>query len=75
MATNGADLQTAHRLLTPQETARILKVHKGTLARWRMEGRGPKFLKLGEHPLSPVRYRPADIKAFLESAAVESEEQ
>jgi hypothetical protein len=34
-----------------------------TLARWRVEGRGPRFFKLG----SRVRYDRADLDTWLES--------
>jgi len=50
---------------------RVLNVSRGTLSRWRSEGRGPKFLKLGSEPTAPIRYRPADIKTFLEESSIE----
>ncbi|HHB81066.1 MAG TPA: DNA-binding protein, partial [Aliiroseovarius sp.] len=31
-----------------------------TLERWRAEGRGPRFVRIGRH----VRYRQTDIEAF-----------
>jgi len=70
-----ADAHTMEDLLrgadTPRETARVLNVSRGTLSRWRSEGRGPKFLKLGSEPTAPIRYRPADIKTFLEESSIE----
>ena len=38
-----------------------------TLAHWRSEGRGPKFIKLG----SKVAYRGADLNEWLASRTVE----
>ena len=37
-----------------------------TLAHWRSEGRGPKFIKLG----SKVAYRGSDLNEWLESRTV-----
>jgi len=48
-------------LLTPEETATQLRLAKQTLARWRCEGRGPAFLRLGAR----VLYRRADVEAWL----------
>jgi hypothetical protein len=52
-------------LLTGDEVAKILKVHVASLAAWRSQRRGPKFLKLGELKKSPVRYRRGDIDDYL----------
>ena len=38
-----------------------------TLAHWRSEGRGPKFIKLG----SKVAYRGSDLNEWLQSRTVE----
>lgn len=40
-----------------------------TLAQWRMTGRGPRFMKIG----GSVRYRKADVIAWLETCVVEAE--
>lgn len=49
-------------LLTPKETAAILRVSIGTLANWRVtQCRWLPFVKLGRS----VRYRRSDIDAFL----------
>src|SRR5215213_6857170 len=53
-------------LLTPDETARRLRLAKQTLARWRCEGRGPAFIRLGGIG-GRVAYRAADIDAWLAS--------
>lgn len=45
------------------ELAEHLKVSTGTLRRWRGAGRGPKWFRLGA---KAVRYREADVEAWLE---------
>jgi predicted DNA-binding transcriptional regulator AlpA len=51
------------RLLTEHELAEMTGVALATLRRWRLLGRGPKFLKLG----ATVRYTPQDVSAWLAS--------
>ncbi|MDR4485516.1 MAG: helix-turn-helix domain-containing protein [Nitrospirales bacterium] len=50
-------------LLTDEQVHKIYGVMPKTLANWRWRGVGPKFVKIGHQ----VRYRPEDLKAFLES--------
>jgi excisionase family DNA binding protein len=50
-------------LLTPAETAEKLRVSMRTLEYWRFSGRGPAFIRVGKR----VRYRPADVEAFLKA--------
>lgn len=50
------------RLLTQQQLADELQVSLRTLERWRQEGVGPAFIRVGRSP----RYRRADIDAWLE---------
>jgi hypothetical protein len=56
------------RLLKTEEAASYLGIGMATLERWRAAGAGPRYLKLpakaGRHTGS-VRYRPADLDAFL----------
>jgi predicted DNA-binding transcriptional regulator AlpA len=52
-----------HNLLTETQVAQDLRVSLACLRRWRLEKRGPIFVKLG----SLVRYRPEDIEAWLMS--------
>jgi excisionase family DNA binding protein len=51
------------RLLTPKDVAELLGVPEGTLEFWRYQNRGPAYIKVGRH----VRYRPADIEAYLQA--------
>lgn len=55
-------------LLQPDAVSELLNVHPSTLAKWRVTGDGPKFVKIG----SKVAYRPADIEAWLDSRATSS---
>lgn len=50
-------------LATREQVALYTQMSIPTLARWAGEGRGPKFVKLG----GAVRYRRADVLAWLES--------
>ena len=50
-------------LLNETEVAKKLRVSLACLRRWRLEKRGPVFLKIG--PL--VRYRQEDLDAWLQS--------
>lgn len=48
-------------LQTEHDVAKQLRVSVASLRRWRLERRGPKFIKVG--PL--VRYRPEEVEAWL----------
>ena len=51
--------QTA--FLTPDELASRYRIPKPTAAKWRWNGSGPAFVKLG----SRVLYREADVEAWI----------
>jgi hypothetical protein len=55
---------TPEPLVTEDEVARILRVSVTSLRRWRREGRGPIYRKLGR----TVRYRSNDLSDFVASA-------
>ena len=48
--------------LTPGEVARLLRVHPGTLCRWRRAGYGPDFMIVGRRS---IRYSAEAIKAYV----------
>ena len=50
-------------LLSPDDLAADLKVSPRTLAKWRCNGRGPQYIRLGH----AVRYRQQDVYAWLEA--------
>lgn len=57
----------SERLLAPPDVARLLGVPIATLANWRSGRTGPAFLKVGRH----VRYRRADIDAWIDGRVVQ----
>jgi len=58
-------------LLTQREAARLLRLSERTLERKRLEGDGPRYLKLGHS----VRYREEDLAAWIASRVVNSTSQ
>jgi excisionase family DNA binding protein len=48
-------------LMTETEVAKRLNVSVASVRRWRLEKRGPAFVKVG----ALVRYRPEDLDAWL----------
>ena len=48
-------------VLVTKEAARLLKQHEQTLFRWRTQGYGPKFIRLGRK----VVYRKSTLLAWL----------
>lgn len=55
-------------VLTTLEAARYVRLGKPTLERFRISGEGPRYAKLG----GAVRYRRADLDAWLESRLTRS---
>ena len=49
-------------LLTPAETAALLRVNTRRLERWRANGEGPSFVKM---TAKAILYRRSDIEAFI----------
>lgn len=50
-------------LLKEHDVARITGMSLGSIRRWRLFRRGPRYIKIG----SAVRYRPDDVERFLNS--------
>lgn len=48
-------------LYTPEEAGRLLKMATQTLAKWRMTGEGPSFLKFGNR----IRYSGEGLMSFI----------
>lgn len=65
-----SDALPATPLMTPHDVAAYLRVTVQRLAIWRMEGRGPKYLKVE----TSVRYRRAEVDAWLNETAALREE-
>jgi hypothetical protein len=55
-------------LLPADETATLLHVSVKTLERWRIEGTGPQFCRVGRKPM----YRAIDLMAWIQSRLVAS---
>jgi excisionase family DNA binding protein len=49
-------------LMTTAETADLLRVHVETLRRWRVEGRGPTYVRVGR----TCRYWRSAVMAWLD---------
>lgn len=50
-------------LLNEYGVARLTGMSVASVRKWRLFGRGPRYLKIG----SAVRYKPADVSAWIES--------
>jgi len=48
-------------LLTPKQAAAYLNLAVSSLAKWRVDGVGPRFIKMG----SAVRYRRTDLDDWV----------
>ena len=59
-------------LLDNEQTAAILGIKPNTLEIWRIKGKGPSFVKLGDTPQAPVRYFRSDVTEWLASRAFTS---
>lgn len=54
-------------LLNNEATALALGISPITLRIWRCEGKGPRYIKLGDSKQASVAYDPADVEAWLEA--------
>ena len=61
LTSDGSPYDSPGELLTPDQAAQMLKVTAGTLAKWRLSGAGPAFVKMG----SRVFYHRGDLTAFI----------
>ena len=60
--------QDLDRLLSTLEVADLLGLQPETLTKWRHLRTGPKYVKVG----SNVRYRPDDIRTWVDAREVET---
>ena len=51
-------------LLTPADVAKRWHLDARTLSNWRVKGRGPTYIKLGEGRNTKVLYREEDVAAY-----------
>ncbi|MDG9986851.1 helix-turn-helix domain-containing protein [Stenotrophomonas sp. GD04024] len=65
-------MNNVHTIPAPRlrvsEAAQYLGLSTSTLDKMRMEGRGPRYLKVG----SRVFYRPEDLEIYLNASVVET---
>ncbi len=61
-------------MLTGPEAAKAINLNPFTLARWRMQGKGPKYIRLGGRK-GRTRYRRSDVEAWLEAHSATSTAQ
>lgn len=59
----GANVRPTEGLVNEHEAARRLGLKVSTLRRWRWQGSGPTFCRIG----AAVRYDPRDLAAFIEA--------
>jgi predicted DNA-binding transcriptional regulator AlpA len=50
-------------LLNEFDVARVMGLSVASVRRWRLFKQGPKYMKIG----SALRYRPEDVRAWLET--------
>lgn len=50
------------KLMTPKQAAEMLQKPVGTMKRWRVEGIGPNYVKIGRD----VRYKLSDLEAYID---------
>jgi excisionase family DNA binding protein len=65
--TTSAAERAMRRLLWAEEVAVLLGVPVKTLYQWRYKGVGPAGVRVGRH----LRYRPADVEAWIDGRAAE----
>ncbi len=59
-------------LLTSSQAAAELGLRPQTLRVWRCRGVGPRFVRLGTGPRSPVAYRLSELEAWLDARSFSS---
>lgn len=62
----GQEIRSQLGILTTEEVAASLEVTEHTLAMWRSEGKGPKFVRLGRG----IFYRRSDVQEWIDASVV-----
>ena len=57
-------------MLTEREAAKKLKLVPGTLANWRVQGRGPAWVEIGPHC---IRYQDEAIDRYIADRVIDPE--
>jgi predicted DNA-binding transcriptional regulator AlpA len=58
---------TGEKWLTTGEASDLTGIAVQTFKKWRYQGGGPRYLKLGTDPNAAIRYRLRDIEAWGEA--------
>lgn len=58
-------------LLNAKHTARHLCITEGTLAKWRLSGAGPRFIRIGRR----IAYDASDLNEWLDARRVANTSQ
>ena len=58
--------------LTAKQAAEYLNLAYLTLCRWRSQGTGPRFVRMGTGTRCSIRYSLKDLDAYIEACAVSS---
>ncbi|MDN2579067.1 helix-turn-helix domain-containing protein [Aquibium sp. ELW1220] len=56
------------QLICAEDAANLLNISSSTLAKMRLSGSSPRYVKLGRR----VAYRPADLEAWIETQSFNS---
>jgi len=59
-------------LMTTSDVAKIIGVGSDAVKSLRKSGSGPRYLRMGSHAQSPVKYVPGDVRDWLISCRVET---
>ncbi len=59
-------------LLSSPEAARYLGIQQQTLRKWRLLGKGPRYVRLGDSPRSRVMYRLSELEAWVDERTYQS---
>ena len=71
LAESNLSTPALEELLTTKELAKVLNIDDRTPESWRMRGVGPRFIRVGGLP----RYRPSDVREYLDANAAVSTSQ
>lgn len=63
VALDASSNRTAFELLEIDDVSAILHVSRSLLAKWRMHGRGPRFMKVGRR----ILYEAGEVRRWLEA--------
>ncbi len=56
------------QLISAEDAANVLNISNSTLAKMRLSGKSPRYIKLGRR----VAYRPSDLESWIEAQSFNS---